>query len=140
MIISDAILLAYLDEALSAEKMAAIEQSIRSDNQMRKRIELLISQRDSGMHSLGDIWRRHRLSCPSREQLGSYLLGAMLEDASQYVEFHIDTIGCRYCQANLEDLRIAHENSRVAEPSTAERRKRIFNSSVGRMQSYPGDE
>jgi hypothetical protein len=140
MIISDAILLAYLDEALSAEKMAAIEQSIRSDNQMRKRIELLISQRDSGMHSLGDIWRRHRLSCPSREQLGSYLLGAMLEDASQYVEFHIDTIGCRYCQANLEDLRIAHENSRVAEPSTAERRKRIFNSSVGRMQSYSGDE
>jgi len=140
MIISDAILLAYLDEALSGEKMAAIEQSIRSDTQLRKRIELLISQRDSGMHSLGDIWRRHRLSCPTREQLGSYLLGAMLEDASQYIEFHIEKIGCRYCQANLEDLRIAQQSAKAAEPSAAERRKRIFNSSVGRMQSYPGDE
>jgi hypothetical protein len=120
--------------------MAAIEQSIRSDNQLRKRIELLVSQRDSGMHSLGDIWRRHRLSCPSREQLGSYLLGAMLDDASDYVEFHIETIGCRYCQANLADLRIAQEHAKVAEPIAAERRKRIFNSSVGRIQSYPGDE
>lgn len=140
MILSDAMLLAYLDEALSAEKMAAIEQSIMSDNQLRKRIELLVSQRDSGMHSLGDIWRRHRLSCPSREQLGSYLLGAMLDDASDYVEFHIETIGCRYCQANLADLRIAQEHAKVAEPIAAERRKRIFNSSVGRIQSYPGDE
>ncbi|MFM9061510.1 MAG: hypothetical protein ACKOOI_00520 [Pirellula sp.] len=140
MIISDAILLAYLDEALSGEKMAAIEQSIRSDNQLRTRIELLISQRDSGMHSLGDIWRRHRLSCPTREQLGSYLLGAMLEDASQSIEFHIEKIGCRYCQANLEDLRIAQQSAKATEPSAAERRKRIFNSSVGRIQSYPGDE
>jgi hypothetical protein len=105
MTISDSVLLAYLDDALSEEKIAQIEQSIRADADLRLRIEALVAQRDSGMHSLGEIWRRHRLSCPTREQLGSYLLEAMLEDSSDYLRFHIDVIGCRYCQANLADLR-----------------------------------
>lgn len=140
MTISDAVLLAYLDEALSSDKMSALEQAIRTDAELRKRIETLVSQRDSGMHSLGDIWRRHRLSCPTREQLGSYLLGAMLEDSSQYIEFHIETIGCRYCQANLDDLRSAQKQSKAAEPTASQRRKRFYQSSVGRMQSFPGDQ
>lgn len=140
MTISDAVLLAFLDEALSSEKMSVLEQAIRTDAELRKRIEILVSQRDSGMHSLGDIWRRHRLSCPTREQLGSYLLGAMLEDASQYIEFHIETVGCRYCQANLEDLRIAQKQSKAAEPVASQRRQRIYQSSVGRMQSFSGDQ
>jgi len=140
MTISDAVLLAFLDEALSSEKMSVLEQAIRTDAELRKRIEILVSQRDSGVHSLGDIWRRHRLSCPTREQLGSYLLGAMLEDASQYIEFHIETVGCRYCQANLEDLRIAQKQSKAAEPAASQRRQRIYQSSVGRMQSFSGDQ
>lgn len=137
MIISDQILLAYLDEALPSDKMAALEQAIRTDLQLRKRIEVLITQRDSGMHSLGDIWRRHRLSCPTREQLGSYLLGAMLDQDSDYIKFHIETIGCRYCQANLADLTEAQHQAKRAEPSVAQRRQRIYQSSVGRVRSYP---
>jgi hypothetical protein len=142
MTISDAVLLAYLDDALSGERMATLEQSIRTDVELQKRIEVLVSQRDSGMHSLGDIWRRHQLSCPTREQLGSYLLGAMLEQDSKYIEFHIETIGCRFCHANLEDLRSSQRQSKTSEAksseaSAAERRKRIYHSSVGRMQSFP---
>jgi hypothetical protein len=137
MIISDQILFAYLDEALPSDKMAALEQAIRTDLQLRKRIEVLITQRDSGMHSLGDIWRRHRLSCPTREQLGSYLLGAMLDQDSDYIKFHIETIGCRYCQANLADLTEAQHPAKRAEPSVAQRRQRIYQSSVGRVRSYP---
>lgn len=138
--ISDSVLLAYLDEALSGDTMATVEQAIRNDEHLRKRIEVLVSQRDSGMHSLGDIWRRHRLSCPTREQLGSYLLGAMLQEASDYIQFHIDTITCRYCQANLADLRAAQQQAQETQASMVQRRKRIFQSSVGRMQSYPGDQ
>jgi len=140
MIISDAVLLAYLDEALSSDRMAALEQAIRTDESLQKRIQTLVSQRDSGMHSLGDIWRRHRLSCPTREQLGSYLLGAMLEDASDYIKFHIEQIGCRYCQANLADLQAAQRSVQAPEPTAAERRQRIYQSSVGRIRSYPGDQ
>ena len=68
---------AYLDEALPAEAMAAIEAALRNDPQLTAQLVEIIAQRDAGQHSLGDIWRRNRLSCPSREQLGSYLLGIL---------------------------------------------------------------
>ena len=139
MTISDSVLLAYLDDALSEEKIAQIEQSIRADADLRRRIEALVAQRDSGMHSLGEIWRRHRLSCPTREQLGSFLLEAMLEDSSDYLRFHIEVIGCRYCQANLADLRLAQDQAKQSESSVVQRRKRIYQSSVGRMRTFPGD-
>lgn len=130
--ISDPILLAYLDESLTSEKMAELETAIRTDEALRQRLAELISRRESGVHSVGDIWRRNRLSCPSREELGSYLLGAMLDEAADYVRFHMEVIGCRYCQANLEDLRETQ-----VQPTSKERRKRIFQSSVGRIRNYP---
>jgi hypothetical protein len=130
--ISDPILLAYLDESLTSEKMAELEAAIRTDEALRQRLAELISRRESGVHSVGDIWRRNRLSCPSREELGSYLLGAMLDEAADYVRFHMEVIGCRYCQANLEDLRETQ-----VQPTSKERRKRIFQSSVGRIRNYP---
>ncbi|MEY2611962.1 MAG: hypothetical protein RL069_774 [Planctomycetota bacterium] len=140
--ISDPVLLAYLDESLANEKMVEVELAIRNEPQLRQRLSQLIAQRDVGVHSIGDIWRRNRLSCPSREALGSFLLGAMLDQTAQYIQFHIETLGCRYCQANLEDLKAkakATEES-VADTRAAEalaRRRKIFQSSVGRIQSNP---
>lgn len=130
--ISDQALLAYLDESLAGEKMAEIEALLRSDTALRNRLAELISRRDSGVHTLGDIWRRNRLSCPSREELGSFLLGAIMDDAAHYIRFHLESIGCRYCQANLEDLR-----SNQPENVSSARRQRIFQSSVGRVRHFP---
>ena len=62
-------------------------------------------RRDAGMHSLGEIWRRRRLSCPSRDQLGSYLMSVLDEGEEQFIRFHIEVSGCRICAANLDDLR-----------------------------------
>lgn len=130
--ISDQALLAYLDESLASEKMAEIEALLRTDTELRNRLAELISRRDSGVHTLGDIWRRNRLSCPSREELGSFLLGAIMDDSANYIRFHLESIGCRYCQANLEDLR-----SNQPENVTSARRQRIFQSSVGRVRHFP---
>jgi anti-sigma factor RsiW len=119
---------AYLDEALPPEEMARIEKALRKSAELRRQLAAIAARRDAGLHSLGAIWRRHRVSCPTREQLGSYLLGALPEELAQYVAFHLETIGCRYCQANLADLR-----TRQAEaPDAAEtRRRRYFQSSAG---------
>lgn len=133
--ITDPVLLAYLDESLAGEVMARIEQELRTDASLRERLGVLIAQRENGVHSIGDIWRRHRLSCPTREELGSYLLGAMMDDAAQYVQFHIEKIGCRYCHANLEDLKAASESSSA--PVVRQRRERFFQSSVGRVRKFP---
>ena len=130
---------AYLDEALPAETMAAIEDALRHDPKLCNELAQIIARRDSGVHSLGDIWRRHRLTCPSREQLGSFLLGILEADESAYIKFHIDTIGCRCCQANLADLKA--QQAEAAQAASADgsartaRRRKYFQSSAGHLQS-----
>jgi hypothetical protein len=76
---------------------------------------------------VGQIWQRLRLSCPTRAELGSYLLGALPDEEWDYFDFHLQTVGCRYCAANLEDLR---ETSHSAGDSQ-QRRQRVFQSSAG---------
>src|SRR5689334_3843703 len=96
---------AYLDEALAPEEMARIEQEARVTPTLVARLAGIHAARDSGSHSLGDIWRRHRLTCPTRNELGSYLLKALDDEQIEYVTFHVEAIGCRICRANLDDLR-----------------------------------
>jgi anti-sigma factor RsiW len=95
---------AYLDEALPIEEMTRIEKELRGDPSLTRHLAAIIGRRDSGVVSLGEVWRRHRLSCPSRQELGSFLLGVLPDDAARYVAFHVDVVGCRYCQANVADL------------------------------------
>jgi hypothetical protein len=128
--ITDPMLLAYMEESLPSEMMTQIESALRTDAKLRDRLSHLISQRDSGVHTVGDIWRRNRISCPTREQLGSYLLGAMMDDQAEYIKFHLEQIGCRYCQSNLEDLSASHHRDAVVA-----RRQKYFQSSVGRLRS-----
>lgn len=124
-------LLAYLDEMLPVEDSARIEQLLRDRSDLRQRAALLARQRDAGGHSVGEIWRRHRLSCLSRSQLGQFLLGVADADLGQYIQFHTQVIGCRVCQANLDDLQATR---RDPEPS-AQRRRRYFESSAGLLRS-----
>jgi len=122
---------AYLDEALPPEEMARVEAALRNDPELRARLATINGRRDAGVHSLGEIWRRHRLSCPSREQLGSYLLEALPDDAADYVTFHLEVVGCRYCKANLADL----ERQEAEAPEQVQtRRRKYFQSSVGHLR------
>jgi hypothetical protein len=121
----------YLDEALSEGDTAAIERALRNSQSLRQVLRGVMLERDRGEHTVGAIWRRHRLSCPTREQLGSHLLGVLDEGLLDYIRFHLETIGCSYCQANLTDLQ-----SRQREPATQTqaRRKKLYNSSAGLLR------
>src|SRR5262245_18406827 len=121
----------YLDEALSPSDMAAIEAELRKKPELLKQLAAINARRDAGVHSVGEIWRRQRLSCPSREQLGSHLLGALDGEHAQYIDFHVKTVGCRYCQANLEDLRRQQEET--AE-TVKTRRTKYFQSTAGHLR------
>jgi hypothetical protein len=122
---------AYLDEALPIERMAAIEEALRGSEELQKRLAAVNGRRDAGVHSLGEIWRRHRLSCPSRQQLGSHLLGVLSGEEADYIKFHIETIGCRYCTASISDLK---SQQSAAETEVAHRRQKYFQSSVGHLR------
>ncbi|MEM9660275.1 MAG: hypothetical protein AAF961_18075, partial [Planctomycetota bacterium] len=100
----------------------------RDDPALRDQLAAIVGRRDAGVHSLGGIWRRHRLSCPTRQQLGSFLLEVLDEPTVDYVRFHLEVVGCRYCAASLADLRTQHADDAAAAES---RRRKYFQSSAG---------
>lgn len=128
---SQAELEAYLDEALPAEQMARIEQSLRGDRDLVRHLAAINGRRDAGVHSLGEIWRRHRLSCATREQLGSFVLGVLSKEAADYLAFHLEVIGCRVCRANLTDIQKQQAESGDAAQT---RRRKYFQSSAGYLR------
>lgn len=129
--ITDLELLAYLDEMLPPERASVIERGLRDSSALRQRATILARRRDQGGHSVGEIWRRHRLSCLTRSQLGSYLLGTLDQHLIDYIEFHLRTIGCRICAANLQDLQSAQQ----ATSDSRQRRRKFFESSAGLLSS-----
>ena len=128
---TDPELQSYLDEALPSPTMAAIESMLRSDESLRERLARLVGQREAGVHGVGEIWRAHRLTCPTRSQLGSFLLGVLDEPTRDYVAFHLERIGCRWCQANVDDLRQRDGEQRA---DVATRRRRYFQTSAGLLR------
>jgi uncharacterized protein YbaR (Trm112 family) len=120
------ILRAYLGDALPPEEMARVEKALRDSAELRARLEEVRENRgDQGLHTLGAIWRRGRLSCPTRQQLGSYLLDALDPDLASYLKFHLDVVACPYCQANVADLR----SKGAQAPAIQSRHNRIVQSS-----------
>jgi hypothetical protein len=119
---------AYLDEALPPEEMARIEHSLRRHPEYVEQLAAINARRDAGVHTLGEIWRRHRLSCPTREQLGSYLLDSLPDEVADHVRFHVEVVGCRLCRASLADLR---EREAESTETIQTRRRRYFESSAG---------
>ena len=125
--IDDEALRGYLAEALPADGMARVEKALRESAELRERLEAVREGReDAGLHSLGAIWRRSRLTCPSRQQLGSLLLAALDPDLADYVTFHVEVVECPYCAANLADLKGKAEAS---SPAARSRHARILHSS-----------
>jgi hypothetical protein len=136
---SDQQLQAFLDEALPAECMVEIETRLRCDAELVRRVARLRGEREAGLHSLGEIWRRHRLTCPSRQQLGGYLLGVLDDHWAAYIRCHVEQVGCRVCAANLADLQ-EEQKQQVATAAAAisarqQRRQRYFQSSAGYLRS-----
>lgn len=132
---SDEQLRAFLEEGLAAELMSRIEVEMRSDAELCNRVIRLAGEREAGMHSLGEIWRSHRLSCPTRQQLGGYLLGSLEEEWMQYIGFHLEKVACRVCQANVSDLSSEQAQLQLAtqraHEARAARRRKYFQSSAG---------
>ena len=95
----------YLHDALPETELAAVERALRGSTELQKQLSEIREEEDRGEHTAGAIWRRERVSCPTREQLGGYLLGSIDEGLEHYVRFHIEMVGCPFCQANVDDLR-----------------------------------
>ena len=127
---TDAELAAFLDEALQPQRCAELEQQLRTDESLRGRLVEVRGRETAGLHTIGGIWRRSRLSCPDRSALGAFLLGTLDAEHANYIQYHLDEVGCRYCQANLEDLKAASQPS----DQPTKRRQKYFQTSAGYLK------
>ncbi len=126
-VLDDDALRGYLAETLAPEAMAKVEKALRESASLRDRLEDVRQDRsDPGLHTLGAIWRRGRLTCATRQQWGSYLLEALDPEYAEYLTFHLEVVECPYCLANLADIQ---EKADAGVPASRTRQKRYFQTS-----------
>ncbi|HEV8606923.1 MAG TPA: sigma-70 family RNA polymerase sigma factor [Tepidisphaeraceae bacterium] len=100
--------------------------------QLRERVEGRLKDQDlSALEAaradslLTDIWESQRLSCAKRNTVGGYLLKTLEPAWQDYVQFHVEKLGCHFCRANLDDLK----NETKQAPRAL--RDRVMQSTVG---------
>lgn len=112
-------LIKFLFEKLPPSEMARIEKILRGSEDLMDVYNALILTYSNEEHSVGAIWQRNRLSCPTREQLSNFLLDAMSDDLRAYIQFHLQTVDCPFCQAQLEELKALKKAGKKAAPGRA---------------------
>jgi len=80
---------------------------------------------------LTETWEYQRPSCPKRSTIGAHLLGTLDEEWNKYVDFHVNTLGCKFCRANYEDLKAQSSKSQ-----SKKIRERIMESTVGFLSKH----
>ncbi len=122
--IDDTMLRDYLADALAPAASARVEKALRDSAELRARLEDVRQNRaDAQLHSLGAIWHRSRLTCPNRQQLGSFLLDALAPEFAAYLTFHLEVVECPFCQANLADLQAQSQAASAASASKSRQRR-----------------
>jgi RNA polymerase sigma factor (sigma-70 family) len=78
---------------------------------------------------LTSVWETMRPSCPKRTTLGKYTLKILPSDWEDFVRFHVETLGCTFCNANLVDLNVTSESS-----ERSSQQIRFLHSTIGFLQ------
>jgi RNA polymerase sigma factor (sigma-70 family) len=76
--------------------------------------------------SLRRTWENQRPSCPKRSTLGKYTLEILPPEWNDFVQFHVESLGCDYCRANLAELSLNQETAASKDISS-----QLFQSTIG---------
>ncbi|MBI1345713.1 hypothetical protein GC163_05430 [bacterium] len=129
---TDQQLVAYIEETLPLDQSVAVETALRSSTPLQHRLRSLLADYDIGPVSLGAIWRQRHVSCPNRTTWQAFLHDQIHGEFREYLQFHLDVIGCRYCAANVSDLQTRED------AQTRSRVEKIFATSVGHLHKASG--
>ena len=98
----------------TAELVKVEEATIRAFKhrclkQLRSYVESSDTSKDFPYSNLENLltntWESQRLTCPKRSTIGAFLLEKLDPEWFDYVDFHLTTLGCHFCRANLKDLK-----------------------------------
>ena len=120
------------EKAIAGVKFRALARLREFVGQLESDDRGLLDDRQlSSEATIARVWRQRRLSCLKRSTIGSYLLGVLEEPWHSYTTFHLETVGCLMCRANLEDL--SAESEQLPDGELTER---MFQSSVGFLSHH----
>jgi RNA polymerase sigma factor (sigma-70 family) len=60
------------------------------------------------------VWRERRVSCPSRRWIAGWLAGNLEPGPARFIAFHVNELGCEWCEANRDDLERVGEQGHAA--------------------------
>lgn len=70
---------------------------------------------ESDVHfDVGELWKKARVSCPSRHWLARLVAGTLAPGPAGFVRFHLDEMNCEWCQANRDDLERSERDAELA--------------------------
>lgn len=119
-----------LDEKAVALKKFRFIEKVR--DALPQSAQQAVEADDTADDLLTSLWADFRPSCPKRTTLGKFQLGTLKPAWDDYVQFHLTSLGCRFCAASLDDL---EELAAASESSSAvPLRNRIMESTVGFFQ------
>ena len=128
---TDAELEAYLDESLDSARSTEIEEAIKTDKELLRRLSMINGRRDAGVHTLGEIWRRNQIGVPTVETMGNFLLGVLPDEESDYINFRMEQLRCPFTLAMYNDLQT--QQSESAEMSKT-RLEKFYKTSAGLLK------
>ena len=128
---TDAELEAYLDESLDSARSTEIEQTVRNDSALLKRLSQINGRRDAGMHTLGEIWRRHQIGVPSPDEMRDHLQGKLSAEESDYIDFRIEHLKCPFTIALERDIQA---QAVEGDQSSQNRRDKFYEKSAGLLR------
>jgi len=129
---NDAELEAYLDESLEAVRAAEVEMVVRDDPKLLKRLAQINRRRDAGMHTVGEIWRRHQIGVPTTEQMQDFCDRKLPAEQMDYIDFRMKQLKCPFTIALFEDT-----ESKAA-PDVPARRDKFYEKSAGFLRKKKG--
>jgi len=99
---------AHIDGALSQEETDAFDLEAQVNSELRGQIRAVQSEFDYHNHTVGSLWRRNQLTCPSDQDIADYLRGGLAiinPEIADYVQFHLTSIRCIYCISTAAELK-----------------------------------
>lgn len=104
-------------EAVERDELSeALQDHIRSCHACADVLTALRDESDGLTICVGSLWVKERITCPHADILLGFVNDGLDPEEKDYIAFHLDTIECPHCQAEvqrLEDLVARGDERRV---------------------------
>jgi hypothetical protein len=123
---TDSELEAYLDMSLNPARAGELEEQVRQDPEILKRLTQINARRNAGIHTLGEIWRRNQIGVPTREEIVDFLNGFLPLESADYIEFRVKQLKCVFTLALIQDVQSEKSDG---EGTSVQRQSKLYEQS-----------